>query len=72
MRILQEVESIGLDFIPEKENPVVLFESFSKLFNSIISIQTELVKKVDPLISVQFYLLDIHQGSIWSRIIKNS
>jgi hypothetical protein len=30
----------------------------------------ELVKKVDPLISVQFYLLDIHQGSIWSRIIK--
>jgi hypothetical protein len=70
MKIISEVNTIGLDFTPESESPVVLFDSFSKMFTSIININTELIKKVDPLIDVQYLLLDIRHGSIFSDIIK--
>jgi hypothetical protein len=70
MKVITEVNTIGLDFTPESESPVILFDSFSKMFTSIININTELIKKVDPLIDVQYLLLDIRHGSIFSDIIK--
>jgi hypothetical protein len=70
MKVITEVNTIGLDFTPESESPVVLFDSFSKMFTSIININTELIKKVDPLIDVQYLLRDIRHGSIFSDIIK--
>jgi hypothetical protein len=70
MKVIKEINTIGLDFTPESESPVILFDSFSKMFNSIININTELIKKVDPLIDVQYLLLDIRHGSIFSDIIK--
>jgi hypothetical protein len=70
MKVITEINTIGLDFAPESESPVVLFDSFSKMFTSIININTELIKKVDPLIDVQYLLLDIRHGSIFSDIIK--
>jgi hypothetical protein len=70
MKVITEVNTIGLDFTPESESPVVLFDSFSKMFTSIININTELIKKIDPLIDVQYLLRDIRHGSIFSDIIK--
>jgi hypothetical protein len=70
MKIITEVNTIGLDFTPETESPVVLFDSFSRLFTGIININTELIRKVDPLIDVQYLLLNIRNGSIYSDVIK--
>ncbi|MDR1107044.1 MAG: hypothetical protein LBL44_11860 [Treponema sp.] len=70
MKIITETNTVGLDFISGTESPVVLFDSFSKMFTSIININTELIKKVDPLIDVQILLLDIKHGSIFSDYIK--
>jgi hypothetical protein len=70
MKIIQEKYTVGLDFIPESESPVVLFDSFSKMFTSIIQINTELIKKVDPLIDIQFLLVDIKHGSIFTDYLK--
>ena len=40
------------------------------MFSSIIDIDTELVKKIDPLIEIKFLLIDISHGSIWTNYIK--
>jgi hypothetical protein len=70
VKIITEKNTIGLDFVPETESPVVLFDSFSKMFNSIIDINIELIKKIDPLIDVKFLLVDISRGSIYTNYIK--
>lgn len=70
MKIITEQKIIGLDFTPGTESPVVLFDSFSKLFNSIIDIDTELVKKVDPLIDINFLLISVKHSSIFTEYLK--
>jgi len=40
VKILTERKTVGLVFTPELESPVVLFDSFSKMFNSIIKMCT--------------------------------
>jgi len=70
MKIITEKNTIGLDFVPETESPIVLFNSFSKLFNSIIEINIELIKKVDPLMDVKFLLVSVKTGSIYTDYLK--
>ena len=70
MKIITEEKSIGLDFIPESESPVLLFDSLSKMFSSIIQIDTELIKKVDPLIDVQFLLIEVTHSSIFTKYLR--
>jgi hypothetical protein len=63
-------DSIGLDFSPGAENPIVVFNSLAQMFEGIVTLQTEVIKKVDPLIDIQFFLSDIRHGSIFSDYIK--
>jgi len=70
MKIITEKSTIGIDFVPETESPLVLFDSLIKMFSSIIDINTELVKKIDPLIEIKFLLVDISHGSIWTNYLK--
>jgi len=68
--ILTERKIITLDFVPELESPVLLFDSLSKMYNSIIKLDTEVIKKVDPLIEIQFFLVDIKYSSIYTEYLK--
>ncbi|GMO32812.1 MAG: hypothetical protein Ta2B_13630 [Termitinemataceae bacterium] len=64
-------ETIGLNFSPEFENPIAVVNSLSKMFESIVSFQTELIKRADPLIDIQFFLSDVRHGSILSDYIRS-
>ena len=70
MKIIEEEKIVGLDFVPNSESPVLLFNSLSKMFASIIQIDTEVIKSVDPLIDVQFLLVDVKHSSIFTRYLK--
>lgn len=63
-------ESIELDFIPGVDTPEVVFDSIKLMFSHIILLQTEVIRKVDPLLDIDFRLLNIRQGSIFSDYVK--
>lgn len=62
--------SIELKYSKDKENPVKVFESFKLMFESIIDTQTELVRKVNPLLNVEFVLADVKSASIWVDLTR--
>lgn len=62
--------SIELKYSKDKENPVKVFESFKLMFESIIDTQTELVRKVNPLLNVEFVLAEEFLSIIWMGSFK--
>jgi hypothetical protein len=70
MRILQTNETISLNFISDTESPAVLFGSLSKLFDSIIKVQQELVVRAEPLLRVEFLLSNVRSGSVFADYLK--
>lgn len=61
---------IELDFLPDKDDPLKIFESFKLMIESQILIQTELLKSSNPLANISFVLNGIEIGSILARIVR--
>ena len=53
---------IELDFLPDKDDPLKIFESFKLMIESQILIQTELLKSSNPLANISFVLNGIEIG----------
>ncbi|EMB20900.1 hypothetical protein [Treponema denticola] len=70
MKYIESEEIIKLDFQKESESPDIIFHSLQTMFNSIITLQNELLSKVDPLLDIQFILSDLKYSSIISKYIK--
>ena len=70
MKYIESEEIIKLDFQKESESPDIIFHSLQTMFNSIITLQNELLSKVDPLLDIQFILSDLKYSSIISTYIK--
>lgn len=64
--------SIELKYSKDKDNPVKVFESFKLMFESIINTQTELVRKINPLLDVDFILTDVKSASIWADVTRKT
>ncbi|WP_252829971.1 hypothetical protein [Treponema denticola] len=52
MKYIESEEIIKLDFQKESESPDIIFHSLQTMFNSIITLQNELLSKVDPLLDI--------------------
>ncbi|MGP1426923.1 MAG: hypothetical protein ACTTI0_00360 [Treponema sp.] len=61
--------SIELKYSKETVNPVKVLESFKLMFESVMKIQTELVRKANPLLNINFVLADIKSASVWGDLV---
>ena len=64
--------SIELKYSKDKENPIKVFESFRLMFESVINTQTELVRKLNPLLNVEFVLTDVKSASMWADLTRKT
>lgn len=69
-KIENSIMSIELKYSKEKDNPIKVFESFKLMFQAIITTQTELIRKLNPLLDVDFLLTDVKSASIWADITR--
>jgi|GEM_PF-2620407 len=61
--------SIELKYSKEEVNPVTVLESFKLMFEAVMKIQTELVRKANPLLNIDFVLADVKSASILGKLI---
>lgn len=71
-RIEDSTMSIELKYSKDKDNPVKVFDSFRLMFQSIIDTQTELVRKINPTLDVDFLLTDVKSASIWADMTRRT
>ena len=71
-KIEDSIMSIELKYSKDKDNPVKVFDSFKLMFQSIIDSQTELVRKINPTLNVDFLLTDVKSASIWADMTRRT
>ena len=71
-KIDDSIMSIELKYSKDKDNPVKVFDSFKLMFQSVIDTQTELVRKINPTLNVDFLLTDVKSASIWADMTRRT
>lgn len=70
--IEDDVLSIELKFSPDEDRPDKVFNSFQIMFEALMAIQEDLIKKIDPLLDVNFFLTNVRAASIWSDMTRKT
>jgi len=68
--MIDKTLTVKLEFSPQKDDPVKIFESFSLMLKAQISLQNEILKSAYPFSNVSFTLDKIESGSILAKITR--